>query len=617
MRFRLQHFHTKPSNRTVTTFTIPPHPLSRAATALQARPSHPAAVAVTVALFIAACVGMAWVPSAWAQTNANSRQAAAVQQAIDDYQETGTARVIEDGETMIVPYGKVHPVLKTALLRMTLIELAKNEYVVNTFIGDSLRWNVDFGVTGQEGNFHQIVTVKPRDQNITTSLVLTTNYGRIYHLTLDSEPYAIEDTQNPINIPYTRHVKFYYPDDNAALAPRPTQMIPGSQGWGVMNAMDTTGDKGEFIDLSDLNTEYEVDADPQFPCVPAFVGDDGVRMIIRFPSSVNNPLCDRRFPLWAVDEHGENELINYEVFGGDTYVTERIPVQVVMQYMTSEKRVREVRITNTQMKDELRDRHSLLGHLRGGLYLGAGGGLAIPTSSGLFRETYGNGYTFQGRLGYELSRQFSIELDIGYTSLPADGGAIASNASTLATLQFAPALESALEDLQGAPLNSSVGVRAQVEGGNISDLTFTVGTRYLLSTTRSGRPYVGMRGGVQVRSVDALQFDLEPTLTPLESRDLSFLRNELNILINDLRNSPGGNTRDLFATPIDEENQIPDWFFDGSQQNVHVGVGFTLGLLQEIGARTDLFFEGTYMFTLSNLEYTAHSPLQLGLLIDL
>ncbi len=73
-----------------------------------------------------------------AAASAQSAESLVVRDAIAEYQRTGRARVLEVGQTILVPYGQVDPVLKTALLRTTLIELGRNEWVVDRFMGDTL-----------------------------------------------------------------------------------------------------------------------------------------------------------------------------------------------------------------------------------------------------------------------------------------------------------------------------------------------------------------------------------------------------------------------------------------------------------------------------------------------
>ncbi|MEL6690158.1 MAG: DNA polymerase III subunit alpha, partial [Pseudomonadota bacterium] len=58
------------------------------------------------------------------------------------------AAVRDVGRVLQMPYGQVDPVLKTALLRTTLVELGRNEWVVDRFMGDTLRWDIDFGAVG-------------------------------------------------------------------------------------------------------------------------------------------------------------------------------------------------------------------------------------------------------------------------------------------------------------------------------------------------------------------------------------------------------------------------------------------------------------------------------------
>jgi len=310
-----------------------------------------------------------------------------------DYQATGRARIIRDGTTLVLPFGRMQPVLKTTVLRFTLVELGWNEYVKDRFIGDSLRWSVDYGVLGVEGNFRQIVAIKPSECGISTNLALTTNRMRIYNLALESDPCEMEASRNPQG-EYAVHVRFWYPEGSRfrPVTPREATAGGGEREWrsafghdvfpqntpgqvGLQSAFrgtpfaptrrtagynaapeggdawsESTGRGMPTVSADDLHTAYEIDAGRGFPCPPVSVSDDGNRMFIRFP--VGGAGCRERFPLFAEGEDGDLQLINYSVYDGHLYVTSGVPTRAVILYQTERGRQRRVEIIRKEASGE-------------------------------------------------------------------------------------------------------------------------------------------------------------------------------------------------------------------------------------------------------------------------
>ena len=451
---------------------------------------------------------------------AQSAESLIVQSAIDEYQRTGRARVLEVGQTILVPYNQVDPVLKTALLRTTLIELGPNEYVVDRFMGDSLRWSVDFGVTGDETNFRQIVSVKPTDQDITTSLVLTTNEGRVYHFTLDSEPYAgiARGETNPTDIPYTSHVKFYYPDE-------------GIDSRSIFDKASLDGYAPFTLDDLPLNTaHYTVRADQTFPCPPTRVGDDGTRLQVFFPDHTENPACAQRFPMYSVDVNGDLQLLDYIIEGGNTYVTGRIPAEARLLYRSEDGDLHQVKIRNKRV------RRSGVG--RTGVLLGLGIGSLVPSGQAAFQNTYSPGLSLGGELGFRTSRAFSVGLQLGYDSVPTDLAYVNDGLGVALENLYAGDYEAELGEALG---DENVLLSARASGGDVRTMRGSVVGRLSLLPSARLQPYLSGRVGFLRRSVDALRFGVEGRVT------------------NGRRSEPNDQLDNLLARDFAEANDLADF----------------------------------------------------------
>ncbi len=218
-----------------------------------------------------------------------------------EYQASGVARTVVQGNFLTFPYGHAQPTLTCTVLRACVIELQPGEIVLSRISGDTERWEIAPAPAGPDGRTVLIV-VKPRDCDITTNLVLATD-RRLYDLTLDAPPCKGRST-NPQQ-PYVRHVRFYYPDETIAQWAKPPDPAP------VRLAPDVLS----------LNFGYRVKKDRHFRWAPAQVFDDGARVYIKLPEEARHAEAP---VLFVLESDGSKVLVNYSVVGGDTYVTDRL-----------------------------------------------------------------------------------------------------------------------------------------------------------------------------------------------------------------------------------------------------------------------------------------------------
>ena len=218
-----------------------------------------------------------------------------------EYQASGIARTVVQGNFLTFPFGHAQPTLTCTVLRACVIELEPGEIVLSRIAGDTERWEIAAASAGLDGRTVLIV-VKPRDCDITTNLVLATD-RRLYDLTLDAPPCKGRST-NPQQ-PYVRHVRFYYPDEMIAQWAKPPEPSPLRIAPNVLS----------------LNFRYRVKKDHHFPWAPAQVFDDGARVYIKLPEEARHAEAP---VLFVLDADGSKVLVNYAVVGGDTYVTDRL-----------------------------------------------------------------------------------------------------------------------------------------------------------------------------------------------------------------------------------------------------------------------------------------------------
>jgi len=227
---------------------------------------------------------------------------------------TGVAATVREGASVTYPYGHAQPTLTCAPLRACVIELEAGEVVLSRIAGDTQRWEIAPAVAGPDGRTPLIV-VKPHDCGLTTNLVLSTTRGRIYDLTLDSPPCPAHGPRAPgppnPEAPYTRHVRFYYPDDLV-------------EGWTAapIDSPRTAAQTPPVVAASveTFNFSYHVDREKSFPWTPLAVFDDGAHCYIKLPASAAHTAAPA---LFLVASDGSKTLLNYAL-SGDTYITDRV-----------------------------------------------------------------------------------------------------------------------------------------------------------------------------------------------------------------------------------------------------------------------------------------------------
>jgi len=319
------------------------------------------------------------------------------------YRRTGFARVVPlDDGTEVYPYGKKIPVVKVPILHFTTLELAPNEYATNRSVGDQERWSIETGTKGEKGNFTQLVYVKPRACGpLRTNLTIATNQGRTYELTLRALP--CDPNGTPRLEGWTRKISWYYPDGTVpdqtemqhAMAPPPVaQGSPSQAPMGYPSPQYQQASQPQFspsplpsplpspfaappsqappspetsgriasptprstadVDVRNANTSnYKIRVDRRFPCEPEFVSDDGERMTIRLG---DGPSCAVTFPFYRINSDRTLELVNYQVFNGNTYVVQGVFEKSALLFRDANGREHRATFINTTFQDERRAR---------------------------------------------------------------------------------------------------------------------------------------------------------------------------------------------------------------------------------------------------------------------
>jgi P-type conjugative transfer protein TrbG len=234
-----------------------------------------------------------------------------LQEPMRQFLETGRPPVIRHKDRRYVryPYGHSDPLLYCKPLRVCDLELQPGEQVLDVALGDTELWHADRMESGPAGLRTPHVIFKPKMDGIATNAVITTD-RRVYHLGL----VARVDETGLNRQRYVRHASFYYP--NAMVTAWTSAQA--RQRLEQLAAVAAAAPPEPAIPPK-LYYGYEISGDT-VPWQPEEVFDDGTRVYIKMPTAMH---VTESPGLWVIDEHGEQNLVNYRVRDGH-YIVDKV-----------------------------------------------------------------------------------------------------------------------------------------------------------------------------------------------------------------------------------------------------------------------------------------------------
>jgi len=199
--------------------------------------------------------------------------------------------VIQKNGKVSFTYGATMPTVVCSPFMPSDVELQPGEIVNDVVVGDTARWVVNVGKSGQVGNESIHLIFKPVDAGLKTMAVIMTN-RRTYHLKLVSK----KDE-------FTPYVGFLYPEDQKAVLQAQLNKQKRQDKWQTMPVGKVD------VDLAHLDFGYRVTGDA--PWKPVQVYNDGTRTIIRLPESAKKT----EMPVLLVEKADNQTLVNYRVRG--------------------------------------------------------------------------------------------------------------------------------------------------------------------------------------------------------------------------------------------------------------------------------------------------------------
>lgn len=189
------------------------------------------------------------------------------------------------GGKVVYVYGTTLPTVIGSPMKISDIELEAGETVNEILVGDTARWLVESGVSGN-GVTH--VFVKPLDAGLETTLIVTTS-RRVYHVKLVSREKGF--------MPYAG---FIYQGQAKIIAAQERK----EQLWAT-GTID-----GKTVDLSGLDFNYRLSGRAAWK--PVQVYNDGRQTFLKLPDSASQ----KDVPVLLAMRGKREQMVNYRVKNG-------------------------------------------------------------------------------------------------------------------------------------------------------------------------------------------------------------------------------------------------------------------------------------------------------------
>lgn len=235
-----------------------------------------------------------------------------LEEAAQRWAHTGDASVLVGTNGVVMyAYGESHPTVTCAPLRVCVIRLIAREHITNMAIGDSVRWLIASAQAGAGADVTPVVITKPTAVDLVTNLAITTDAGRVYYLTLRSDPRK-----------YVPEIGFYDPQQIVIR-------LSGEQAAAEAKAAaraDTVLDDLGAVDPASLDFGFTCraenrDAERWLP-VRVFAG--GGHTYVQMPTTLAYGDAPALFNLVGSGRHPQTELINSRLVHG-YYIIDGLP----------------------------------------------------------------------------------------------------------------------------------------------------------------------------------------------------------------------------------------------------------------------------------------------------
>lgn len=214
-----------------------------------------------------------------------------------------------DGVIMF-PYGEAPAVITCKPLNVCDIAFDKAEELLDANIGDGKRWLVGSATSGEGNTTVNHLVIKPLFDNLSTNLVVTSNKGRTYAITLKSS-----------NVGYVTLAGFYYPTQISEAIDKKLNKLKkeitgnDSSSNGILLAHSKNEDEengNDELPYLNINSNYKITGSHPI-WRPINVFNDGVHTYLKLNKDYLNSATDPI--LVGLDKSGNYQILNYRVKG--------------------------------------------------------------------------------------------------------------------------------------------------------------------------------------------------------------------------------------------------------------------------------------------------------------
>lgn len=208
-------------------------------------------------------------------------------------------------------YGESYPTVTCAPLRVCVIRLIAGEHISNLAIGDSVRWLIASAQAGAGADATPVVITKPTAADLVTNLAITTDAGRVYYLTLRSDPRR-----------YVPEIGFYDPQQ---IVIRLSEQRAAAEAKAAARNDAVVDDLGA-VDPATLDFGFSCKAQNQDAerWLPIRVFAGAGHTYVQMPEALAFGDAPALFNLIGSGRHTQTELINSRLLHG-YYVIDGVP----------------------------------------------------------------------------------------------------------------------------------------------------------------------------------------------------------------------------------------------------------------------------------------------------
>lgn len=245
---------------------------------------------------------------------------------------------------VVFQYGDGQNTVICQVNQICVIELAPNEMLIDAYVSDSARWNIEDSYSGNVNNSITMLLVRPKDVGLNSTLVLTTD-KRVYSLKLKSDlnmtmpmvsfaypsPSLADGTIGSIEAIKLSNSKKLAADKEAkrrsevaAANARENARIRSVEKQRADQLEKRKLDTVYASPTSHLNFNYQVSGNANFK--PIRVYSMGHQTILEFNSSIANG----ELPVLYSLRNNEKAIINYRFLDGNKYVVDSVLEKAIL-----------------------------------------------------------------------------------------------------------------------------------------------------------------------------------------------------------------------------------------------------------------------------------------------